>query len=57
MPRGGGCALADVLAGLTSEANQVCTMVVFAGIVGGIYWKSDLSFQGLQNRVGAIFFM
>lgn len=23
----------------------------------GIYWQLDLSFQGLQNRVGAIFFM
>ena len=36
---------------------QMIVMVFFAGIVGGIYWQLDLSFQGLQNRVGAIFFM
>jgi len=36
---------------------QMVTMVIFAGIVGGIYWQSGLDFKGLQNRTGAIFFM
>jgi ATP-binding cassette subfamily G (WHITE) protein 2 len=36
---------------------QMVVMILFAGIVGGIYWQVDESFQGLQNRVGAIFFM
>jgi len=36
---------------------QLFTMVIFAGMVGGIYWQLGLDFKGLQNRVGAIFFM
>ena len=36
---------------------QLVTMVLFAGIVGGIYWQVGLDFKGLQNRTGAIFFI
>lgn len=36
---------------------QTVVTAIFALVIGGVYWKLDSSFQGLQNRVGAIFFM
>lgn len=36
---------------------QMCAMVFFALVTGGIYYKQKLDQTGLQNRLGAFFFL